>query len=236
MVANKQALRYARRLVVIISVAVLMFVAVQVVLAFTPEDTVTVGAFKVDLVTYTLGTNESNWIYAITVLPGSWPDMKGLSHWILGFDLGCYTDVWPEESITVDTVTIDQCTDGTYNCVDAQYGIEYGYDPTTYVDGIKWNFAGGQQLEPGDNTPFTHVFEMTLGGPAQYEGQAVVGAKTGDGSYTGSILGPACQPSAVEVASLSAHSGMTSLAMFTLVVLAGFGAAGTVAIHMHKRM
>ncbi|MGC9348390.1 MAG: hypothetical protein ACP5JG_09660 [Anaerolineae bacterium] len=238
MAKEKQALRYARRLVVIISVAVLMFVAVQVVLAFSPVDTVTVGPYKVDLVTYTLGTNESNWIYAITAVPGTYSDTSGLSHWILGFNLGCYTHVYPEQTITFETIdNIDQCNDGTYNCVDAGYYIEYGYDPTTGVDGLKWNFSSGEQLEPGgpDEDPFTHVFEMTLSGPDQYTGETVVGVKTGHSTLEGTILGPSCEPSAVRVASLSAKSGMATPVIVSLVVMAGLATTGIVVAQFRRK-
>jgi hypothetical protein len=230
MAEEDQALRHARRLIVIIAVAVLMFVAVQVVLAYAPVDSVTISSYQVDLVTYTLGTNESHWIYAITAKPNAVAvrPCGAISHWVLGFDLTCYDPVVPADQTKVSTVTdLPQCLDGTYNCLPADYYVEHGRDPTTDVDGVKWNIIGDEGLKPGD-APTTHVFKLSLYGPDQDIGDALVAIKYGNTSRTETITGPLCAPSVVDVMSFSAGSGMTTPAMLTLLILVGSTAAGVV--------
>ena len=225
MAEDSQALRYARRLVVIITVAVLMFIAVQFALAFSPVDSTTVAGYQIDLVTYTLQTGESHWVYAITARPEA-TGTNALSHWVLGFDFTCYEEVAPSHELIVSTPTdLAQCSDGTYNCFSSEYDVEHGYDPVTEVYGVKWNYVAGEELAPGDE-PMTHVFKLSLYGPDQDEGETTVAVKYGTSDEKGSLLGPKCAPSAVALASLNAGSGAAAPVVLTLLAITASATIG----------
>jgi methionine-rich copper-binding protein CopC len=194
---------------VVVGIAALMLLTVQVVLAYAPVDSVDVGPFKVDLVTYTVGSDDvSNWVYAVTTVPTQ-TDVNALSHWVLGFDLNCYEVVEPVT--VVSTLSQEQCnayTDGTsyYTCQEDTYDVEYGTDPTTDLYGVKWDIVGEDGLKPGAKA-LTHMFELKLYATEHYIGDASVAVKYGTNKDIATIAGPVCDTSAVDVTSLSAAPG-----------------------------
>jgi hypothetical protein len=80
--------------------------------------------------------------------------------------------------------------------------VEFGVDPTTGVDGIKWDSPLGMNE--------TRTYTLTFFGFVA-EGTVVVAVKDGDGFTTGSLPGPSCNQPAIDVEKFVSVDGITWL-------------------------
>jgi hypothetical protein len=177
------------------------------------QSSTTLGPYQFDLVSveHDAVTNYDTFTYAVTgVMPGN-----ALSHWTLGIYTCSDYLITPSGSSYTTINTITQCGDGTYpDCQIATYTLEYGFDPTLQVDGVKYN---DPQPAPVSNG-ITHVFEITVSDLA-YVGSVEVGAKYGTGETVGTIDGPICGGgTAISLASNNASSA----ADFAMPLVVGF--------------
>ena len=78
--------------------------------------------------------------------------------------------------------------------------VEFGTDPTTGIDGIKWDFGIGESA--------TQTYTITFEGFVA-EGEVQVAVKAGNGAYYGIVIGPACTESLIDVEKLVSSDGVT---------------------------
>lgn len=176
-------------------VLVLIFAFAGVALA---ADSVTLLGYQFDLLGFTdNGDNTSTWTYAVTA---DGDETYGLSHWTLGIGT-CYDVISPADGASYTTITDHPlCLDGTYTCIESECTAVHGLDPTTGVDGIKFEDCDPQL---GDNLLGTHIFQFTVDDVPIEGGDVDVAAKGGGGLEVGTITGPACGSTAVKLAGLS---------------------------------
>ncbi len=111
------------------------------------------------------GDGTSTWTYTITVSEAE--GVQALSHWVLGLDL---------------------CADAEVISADPDE-FEIGEDPTTGVEGIKWE----QSLEPGDSRTYSVTIDAELGVDV-FVGHVDVGIKAGQTIETGTHQRPGLHP------------------------------------------
>lgn len=196
--------------------------------------------YQVDFIEVVKEGDNTTWTYAITA-DGDEP--YGLSHWTLDLDLACgYSIVAPAESpagensyITPSSYVpqsgayagIDICT-SVYNCQAASYNIEYGVDATTGISGIKF-----QEPDPALSAanPGTQIFQITVANSNPRIGAVDLAIKTGGGSTgyeIGTIDGPVCYPTALNLANLSASANSSSL-LLTIILSSALAITCTLA-------
>lgn len=130
------------------------------------------------------GINYYRWHYRVT---GETCINRALSHWVLNI---C-EDYWSSIS-QISTLSVDSSDpaagDSTF------YSPTIGQDPTTGVDGIKWNTAGGNILDKaGEYDDFSFV------SPGNENFITVTwAAKGGTLIDLGTTIGPSCDPLPVE--------------------------------------
>jgi hypothetical protein len=110
------------------------------------------------------GDGTSTWTYTVTVSDAD--GVQALSHWVLGLDL----------CADVEVVSADPDN------------VEIGVDPTTGVDGIKWDDLS---LQPGQSDTYSVTIDAELGLEV-FIGHVDVGVKGGQTIETGTINGPDC--------------------------------------------
>ncbi|NLF65236.1 MAG: hypothetical protein GX579_11625 [Chloroflexi bacterium] len=182
-----------------------------------------IDKFRVDL----YAIDESNlpavtYKYAVTDLYNGQGDDPALSHWALGIGLCARKVANPTPGPY--TTPMDPAVCGTEydNCVSTTYTVEHVADPTTGVDGIKFEDAD-EQLGFGE----THLFHITVAGETG-RGEIDVAIKAGGLTPAGTILGPLCQPSAVAMtgASVAGAGNATFAAVAAAVMFMGVLSVG----------
>lgn len=169
--------------------------------------------FQVDL----YAIDESNlpavtYKYAVTdIYPGSGQSDPGQSHWTLGLGQCAKNVVSPSAGAYTSPIDPAVCGAGLdyANCTSENYQVVFGNDPTTGVQGIKFN--GG--MEDGE----THLFHITLSGETGRD-DLNVAIKGGTWVDHGTIQGPICTPTAVAMAGSGVAS--TGNAAFAAVAAA----------------
>lgn len=217
---------------------ILLLVSAGLVVAAT---TITLLGYQIDFLGFTNNPdNTSTWTYAVTA---DGDEEKGLSHWTLGIDACFGSIVAPANGAQYTTKTGAEFGCGTtYNCEAAQCTVVYGIDPTTGVNGIKFEdcspqltgnalAAGAASSGPAaaEATPRTQIFQFTVQGQPNEGGPVTVALKPGQNTAEGTLIGPACKPNAVALREFDASNAGTSPQPYTL--LAGalvFGLAGIV--------
>lgn len=187
-----------------IAAALLIFLVVGVALAAL--STVTLDGYIFDLVSVDKSGDQSTWVYAVTVNSDSLP-AQGLSHWTLAIDTSCYTIVFPTDKSSYTTPTDSEFGCGiTYTCGTGIYDlVEHGADDTLGLSGIKFADPSVGQLDK--ENVVTHIFTFTLIKTGTYYSSTTgVGVKAGTLTETGTISGPTCGPTVVELSSYSACS------------------------------
>ena len=129
--------------------------------------------------------------YAVTDLYNGQGDDPALSHWVLGLETCARKVVNPTPGVYTTPVDTNVCGSEYDNCVSTTYTVVRGSDPTTGLDGIKFEDAT-EQLEFGQ----THLFHITLAGETG-RGEIDVAIKAGTNTPAGTITGALCQPAAV---------------------------------------
>jgi hypothetical protein len=185
--------------------------------------TVTLLGYQIDFISAVdNGDGTSTWAYAVTA---DGDEERALSHWSLTVG-SCFEPILaPADGSIYETPTTAELGCGsTYNCQSTQCDVEYGWDATTNIDGIKFMDCS-PQLDSGQPLPRTHMFQFTVTGvPAGY-GDVGVGVKAGGSAPTSLIIGPTCEPTAVGLAHLAATRDFGRGAGL-LVVAIGLVAAG----------
>jgi len=217
---------------------ILLLVSAGLVAAAT---TITLLGYQIDFLGSTNnGNGTSTWTYAVTA---DGDEDKGLSHWTLGIDACFGPIVAPANGAQYTTKTGAEFGCGTtYNCEVAQCTVVHGTDPTTGVNGIKFEDCdpqlGGSTLAAGaaasgpaavDATSRTQIFQFTVEGATNAGGPVNVAVKPGRGTASGTLTGPACQPNVVALQNFGGSS--TSAAPAPRTLFAGaliFGLAGIV--------
>jgi hypothetical protein len=179
--------------------------------------------FQVDL----YGIDESNLPavthkYAVTdIYPGSGQSDPGQSHWTLGIGQCAANVVSPPTGTYVTPIDPAVCGAGLDypNCTSDNYQVVLGNDPTTGVQGIKFN--GG--MEDGE----THLFHITVSNETG-RGDMDVAVKAGTWFDTGTLQGPLCEPTAVTMAapSVASNSNATFAAVAAGMMLMGVLSVG----------
>jgi hypothetical protein len=188
-----------------LAAAIIAFLLFSGALAYSIQDSLVYpdSGYKVDFLGVELVdpvNHQHTWTYAITA-PDPIGMGQGLSHWTLEVN-ACYQIVAPENNAPYTTLTdIDLCTDGTYSCAASTYTAIQGQDPTTGVNGLKFEDPT-PDIGPGE----THVFQLTtqtirneISGAT---GKAAI--KYGDGIELGNLTTPACDTNAIDLISLEA--------------------------------
>lgn len=209
----------AKRRILLIIIAMLLLPAVVIAAVAAIDSWITPG-FQVDL--YEI--DESNlpqvtYKYAVTDTAAGG---NALSHWTLGIGLCANNLVSPMAGAY--TTPTDDCTAAGYgtSCVASEYTVVTGYDPTTGVNGIKFEDADPQLAYPQ-----THLFEITVSGETG-RGEIPLSIKAAGNEPVGTIMGPICEPTAVSFSNASvASSGNTAfVAIAALTMLMGFATVG----------
>lgn len=180
--------------------------------------------FTIDVVSHEENGDQSTWTYAVTAGPAA---SKGLSHWTLGLETCVDSIMAPDEGSYTTPTNIPACS-GTYTCQSTNYLATYGLDPTTGVNGIKFDSAG-EQLSVGNQV--THIFQITVDNYVT-SGPLNAAVKAGSSSLSGSITGPMCgTPLAVGMTASTALAPDGSLLLWA----AGLPAALTLALLLLRR-
>jgi hypothetical protein len=112
---------------------------------------------------------------------------RGLSHWVLGL---C-SNYW-NSTINVSTTSSDNSDPP--NGQNTTYTYQFGNDPTTGQAGLKWNSAGGNQVDKaGEYDTFSFVSpgnENLMGVSWAAKGSTLI--------EHGTTIGPSCTPVPVE--------------------------------------
>lgn len=203
---------------------ILLLVSAGLVVAAT---TTTLLGYQIDFLGFTdNGNNTSTWTYAVTT---DGDEEKGLSHWSLDINACFGPIVAPANSTHFTTKTGAEFGCGTtYNCEVAQCTVVQGIDPTTGVNGIKFENCSPQLSKDGPE-PRTQIFQFTVEGVPNQGGPVTVAVKPGQGTASGTLIGPACTPNSVALRDFEASSDAATPKPYTL--LAGalvFGLAGIV--------
>lgn len=165
--------------------------------------------------------NAVTYKYAVTDLyNGSLPgvDRRGLSHWALG--IGSCSVKSPRGDTYTTPIDATVCGSVYPNCSVETYRVEIGGDPTTGVNGIKFE---GDTLDYNE----THLFHITVVGETD-RGDIGVAIKAGTDSYPGLIEGPICKPTAVTMAapSIASNSNATFVAVAAAMMFMGVLSVG----------
>jgi hypothetical protein len=215
----------------IIVTAILTCLLAGAAYAFTIS--VTLDGYQVDFIEVIRGAEAnfttSTWVYAITADDGSAP--VGMSDWLLEIPT-CGTSRYYKLDLPLDGSTYttlanytlqsgpnqgtDIC-DGTYNCLETSYSVEYGPDVETGLSGVKFTIApSGDMLSPANTG--THLFSLkfsTQNTVTHYiddTRNAVSIIDGGNPFTTGLISGPGCAPTAINLVALGANSKAGQLA------------------------
>ena len=142
------------------------------------------------------GDGTSTWTYTVAVSDAE--GVQALSHWVLGLDLCAGAEVI---SADPDNVEVD-------------------VDPTTGVDGIKWD---NLSVQPGQSDTYSVTIDAELGVDV-FVGHVDVGVKGGQTIETGTINGPDCTlepPTLTVIKTVVNDDGGTAVASdFTMTVTA----------------
>lgn len=161
--------------------------------------------------------------YAVTdIYNGSGSNDPALSHWALGIELCANKLVNPTAGAYVTPIDPAVCGTDYTNCVSTPYTVVEGIDPTTGVNGLKFEDAD-DQLEYGQ----THLFHITVGAETG-RGEIPVAIKAADNEPDGTITGPICRPTAVTMAtpSVASSSNATFAVVAAAVMFMGVLSAG----------
>lgn len=200
---------HLRTRAVFIPAVLLLFLVVAVpVFAYTVPDCVTVGEFEVCFWgVQDNGDGTHTWTYSVEGTGGSDGVVDSeLSHWTLGLG-ACYDGtISPGNGDTYTTIgSYDADGDSTAD-VTGTGGVTYtvllGLDPTTGVDGIKYEDPDPEAVGTGD----TQIFQFTTALSDPRVGDVAVATKTGIAEETATIAGPVCAPTAVTLSSASTQS------------------------------
>ena len=160
--------------------AILCLAAPAVARAQSPCFDVSVQYLGRDFVQNIGGIDYYRWNYRVT---GEGCINRGLSHWTLEICQNYWDLVSELSELSVDG-SDPADGDSTF------YMPEIGNDPTTGVAGIKWNVAGGNQIDKaGEYDDFSFVSP----GNENYIIVAWAGKAGGQTEY-GSTIGPSCDP------------------------------------------
>jgi hypothetical protein len=187
-------------LVVFMLLPATVFAAAAAISSWTAYNSGT-PVFKVDL----YAIDQSNlpavtYKYAVTdIYPGSGQADPGQSHWTLGIGQCVANLVSPTAGAYTTPIDPAVCGAGLpyASCTSENYQVVLGQDPTTGVEGIK--FEGG--MEDGE----THLFHLTVSSETGW-GFRDVAVKAGTWSVVGTMKVPLCEPTAVTMAAPSAAS------------------------------
>jgi hypothetical protein len=161
--------------------------------------------------------------YAVTDIY-SGPNDPALSHWTLGLELCANSLLNPSSNSYTTPIDSAVCgAGGDYaNCVSTNYTVVTGNDPTTGVDGVKFEDAA-QQLSFGQ----THLFHITVSGETD-RGEIPVAIKAAGNEPDGTITGPICTPTAVTMAAPNVASSNSSafIAVAAAMMFMGVASAG----------
>lgn len=204
---------------------VALLVPVAAVGAQTTYECVDVGYWEVCFLGVTNNPDgTSTWTYSVTsddVCGGGPNGTKALSHWDLALCGSAFDDVVDPE--------LDEDGKGMYETfspfdsvegrVGIMYAVEVGPDgsiePPVY--GIKFGDAmfptGGEANLGEDCVEETDIFQFTLGHQYPTIGVEVATKAGGDVGMVEYISGPACEPTAVTLASSAARAGVSSVTL-----------------------
>lgn len=212
----------------------LAFLALVVTVTVTAaSDTVVLSVYQIDYLDRVKDGDLTTWYYAVTTPPFSTqgeadPDETtcppGLSHWVIAIGQ-CYTITAPADGVTVAMPTSGPQCSG-YDCIPGVYETDLGRDPTTNIQGVKWDNLTGQLEE---SNPGTHVFSFTVQGDDPRIGVAPVAIKAGWVKRWGYLVGPVCPPNATTARNLAASNPQrdwveyTAIRLLIFIVLALFG-------------
>jgi hypothetical protein len=181
---------------------VVTLIAIFASVAVTHADsTTTLLGYQIDFAgVQDNGDNTSTWTYAVT---SDGNESQGLSHWTLQVD-ACYQPIIaPANESTYTTPTDASFGCGSlYNCAQVQCTVVHGTDPTTGINGIKYENCEPQLDRENQQT---HIFQFTVRGVPNRAGYVQMGAKAGDDIAKSEIQGPVCSPNAVSIQELSAQ-------------------------------
>jgi hypothetical protein len=193
--------------------------------ALAYNDSVIVNSYQIDF----LGVEElpdghsTIWTYAITE-PTSTSKGNGMSHWTLGIGNCGYQIVAPPDMSVYRTPDgLEECNQ--YNCQSAEYEVEHGPDGILpALSGIKFSFEDDPSLQlQGGDPQHTHIFQFELYYPngGYREGDTDILVKTGNGYELGTIHGPVCKPTAVNLTSFEASSRFTPFSKVIILFVLG---------------
>ena len=113
---------------------------------------------------------------------------RGLSHWVLNLCSGTQHKLWGVSSQSND---ITDPLGGTVS----NYSYSMGPDPTTSVNGLKWDFVGGNAIDKANECD---EFSFIASGQPT---PTIWAAKGSTIVVSGTVIGPGCSPVPVELTS-----------------------------------
>jgi hypothetical protein len=131
-----------------------------------------------DFVTNIGGVNYYRWHYRAT---GESCINRGLSHWVLGI-----CDVYFSHISEISTLSVDPSD--AANGDSTWYSPQIGFDPTTSISGIKWNYVSGNQMDKQNEYD---DFSFISPGNENFI-QVVWTGKAGSIVEYGTTIGPSC--------------------------------------------
>ena len=147
------------------------------------------------------GDGTFTWTYSVTSDCATGQTSPALSHWVLELCEPAMDGVSPADGEAYTTLDpFGGSVPGVRTGIG--YVANVGPEPTTGITGLKFDHATGDGL--GENGAEIDVFQFTLAEPFDTT-PVEVGTKAGQLVESGAILGPACTPTAVTLASFSAE-------------------------------
>ena len=207
---------FRRASIIAIALAVLVFgiALAAIIQSVTLQDEYVVSYLGYEEIT----SNITKWTYAVTEPEICEEGGCGLSHWTVGVCSSIklknpqFEIVSSYETTTITNIA--DCGPSGLNCVEANYIVSIGKDPSLDQEiswGVKFTPDGGIGLE-GSPDRKSHVLQFFLYHPDGFQESPVdVAVKTGNGGLVGAITGPQCLPTAVNLASFGASTGRSPM-------------------------
>ena len=216
---------FRRASIIAIALAVLVF---GVALATIYDEEPLQDGYVVSYLGYEEVNNAiTKWTYAVTEPEICEDGGCGLSHWTVGVCSSIklknpqFEIVSSYETTTITNIA--DCGPSGLNCVEANYIVSIGKDPSLDQEiswGVKFTPDGGIGLE-GSPDRKSHVLQFFLYHPDGFQESPVdVAVKTGNGGLVGAITGPQCLPTAVSLASFGASTDRSPVDIGLILMLA----------------
>lgn len=182
---------------------------------------VVLDGYTIDYIGMDLNGTVGTFTYAVTADPATNTIQNGLSHWTIGYGNCAVSDVIAPVTTSdyVTPVSVPACGNGSYSCQAATYTqVEYGLDPTTSVNGVKFGDVSDFQLSKENAA--THIFQIQIDNVIGTQ-DVGVGVKTkGNTGPSDQITGPLCDnPTAVNLSSASASTEETNNSLMIMAVI-----------------